>query len=768
MFDWKVKNIKATNAIFLGDKTEEEGRPFKARFLQAGLVKYDFGVCLLKKETIDRFVNTFIDCPVIINHKDDIKKDDKQGTIKSIWFAPEDGWFWCSGILDDEAAKKVEKDGFNVSCQYRITEYSNNTENKLHNGNPYDKEILNGVFEHLAIVKTPRYEDAYIAVNAIMATNEDKWITIGAGEDKKGRHVLVKDGQTKEEAVKEKLAEWEEKGEKKEETKEKDVYTNLLSDSALLKHLRDSVKAQKAENPDAKIGDTVIDSDRFISNYSQKLSTKEYNEFNFDKAEDLIFEKLKEFEKEAGFKSDKGQTDKPEGEEISDTDFEKGSKTTKKEEDRHEKVRDLEDKAYKEFKTMYDNYIDKDGMEGWGGIPASRFDAATKKFNKKYSEAFKKLKSDRFVSFEEFAKRELKRANREEGKKETIESKMEKYSSKIPKAYRRDNKTKALWLYKNSYITRSEFENEMKASNSFLDSFKDFVYNRLTEEINGYLAKNGWVTLDKTDDEGEPIRVWIEGAVAQSQKERERKNKILSEYKNGTPTKYDYKHTRAKVSDVQKALIKNTIEDVLKEFNSKPIAQVEVRTIGSDALGLCTSSDDCSIVALDSSLFGEKIKDRWNAAIKKGYHPKTDNKDIIKNVLIHELGHVISVNVKNNEFWSEINSIKSEYLGNIKKEDINNPDFISNYARVNEYEFVAEAFAQAKLSKKYGKYTKRVIETMDKHLKSQQLKLAATNDDKEDKNKDIIIWEEDFGGGYPVDEEAYNEFKEKQNKEANK
>ena len=32
MFDWKV-NIKATNAIFLGDKTEEEGRPFKARFL---------------------------------------------------------------------------------------------------------------------------------------------------------------------------------------------------------------------------------------------------------------------------------------------------------------------------------------------------------------------------------------------------------------------------------------------------------------------------------------------------------------------------------------------------------------------------------------------------------------------------------------------------------------------------------------------------------------------------------------------------------------
>lgn len=167
-----ITNIKATNAIFLGDKQEnEEQRPFKARFLQAGLVKYDFGVCLLKKETIDRFINTFINCPVIIDHKDNLTEEDRKGTIKNIWFSPEDGWFWCDGVLSDEAAELVEN-GYNVSCQYRITEYTNNFEHKLHNGNEYDKEILNGIFEHLAIVKTPRYEDAYIAVNAIVI--EDK------------------------------------------------------------------------------------------------------------------------------------------------------------------------------------------------------------------------------------------------------------------------------------------------------------------------------------------------------------------------------------------------------------------------------------------------------------------------------------------------------------------------------------------------------------------------------------------------------------------
>ncbi len=175
MFKWIVKNPKATNAIFLEEENNQEGRPFKSRFLQAGLVKYDFGVCLLKKETIDKFINTFINCPVIINHQDDINQNDIVGTIKNIWFSPEDGWFWCDGVVTDKKAIDLIEKGYNISCQYRITDYIDNTENKLHNANPYDKEILNGVFEHLAIVENPRYEDAFIAVNAYLACNDDEF-----------------------------------------------------------------------------------------------------------------------------------------------------------------------------------------------------------------------------------------------------------------------------------------------------------------------------------------------------------------------------------------------------------------------------------------------------------------------------------------------------------------------------------------------------------------------------------------------------------------
>ncbi len=200
MYNWRGKH-KATNAIYLEDGNGQEGRPFKARFLQAGLVKYDFGVCLLKKETIDSFINTFIGTPVIIDHKDDITEADKVGVINNIWFSSEDGWYWCSGILTNPKAIELIENGYNVSCQYRITDYSDNTEGKLHNANPYDKEILNGVFEHLAIVENPRYEDAFIAVNAYIACNKEDekmdWITI------RGTHIPIKEGQTKDEAIEE-------------------------------------------------------------------------------------------------------------------------------------------------------------------------------------------------------------------------------------------------------------------------------------------------------------------------------------------------------------------------------------------------------------------------------------------------------------------------------------------------------------------------------------------------------------------------------------
>ncbi len=233
-----METLTAQN-IFLDENTGGKGRHFTSRFLQPGLVKYSFGVCLLAKETIDKFIYQFVGCPVIINHKDvtnESAKDDRMGVVSRVWFDQMDGWYWCEGIIFEEQAISLIEDGYNVSCQYEITEYSNNTTKALHNGNPYDKVILNGKPEHLAIVKTPRYEAAMIAVNALdlTAENEDKWITIKPnGDDAKGKHLLLKDGETPKEAIdrvykKKDKEDWENKYRGSKEQRE--LYTTKINE----------------------------------------------------------------------------------------------------------------------------------------------------------------------------------------------------------------------------------------------------------------------------------------------------------------------------------------------------------------------------------------------------------------------------------------------------------------------------------------------------------------------------------------------------------
>ena len=267
MYEWK-----ATNAIYLDDEVAGKGRQFKCRFLVPGLVKYDYGVCLLTKENADKFIQGFIGCPVVINHQDVTDanaKDVSVGNIFSVWFDEKDGYYWCNGIITDKHAIELIDKGYSVSCQYTITEYSDNVTGALHNGNPYDKVIEDGKPEHLAIVNNPRYEGAIIAVNAInvtekeeedvnknlitdnmtasnsfeeqfkdtlytvlaegisnrlgelIASNEDKWITIHPhGDDSEDyRRLKLKDGESPKEAMQ--RMGWYEKRKAKDEKQKK-------------------------------------------------------------------------------------------------------------------------------------------------------------------------------------------------------------------------------------------------------------------------------------------------------------------------------------------------------------------------------------------------------------------------------------------------------------------------------------------------------------------------------------------------------------------
>lgn len=252
--------MKAQN-IFLDENTGGKGRYFKARILQPGLVKYSFGVCLLEKETIDKFVNDFVGCPVIIGHQDVTNQNaDKlsRGNICHVWYDDKDGWYWVDGIIDNQEVLNKIDEGYSVSCQYEITEYSNNTDNKLHNGNPYDKVILNGKPEHLAIVETPRYESAMIAVNAIDMTGENE----NKPEEKTENQENITDFITK--AINE-LKDTDmfkslfRKKEQQEMNKDemKQIFAECLQEVLIARNEEDEEKEKAAENEDEELEEDI-------------------------------------------------------------------------------------------------------------------------------------------------------------------------------------------------------------------------------------------------------------------------------------------------------------------------------------------------------------------------------------------------------------------------------------------------------------------------------------------------------------------------------
>lgn len=189
-FENKLKTNLVTNSLLeLGDDISDEakgkGRKFVSRFIEAGIAYYrDFGDVLITKETLDKFINTMVGCPVIITHKDiDDKNADKErvGVVSEVWYNQADGWYYCSGIIwDKKAIDLVKNQGWSVSCTY---DFESDNQAKTHNGKKIDREFTNGEFLHLALVDNPRYERANIVMNA----KDKEFVTVGEGEDK---HVI--------------------------------------------------------------------------------------------------------------------------------------------------------------------------------------------------------------------------------------------------------------------------------------------------------------------------------------------------------------------------------------------------------------------------------------------------------------------------------------------------------------------------------------------------------------------------------------------------
>jgi len=119
----------------------------------------------LNEDTIRSMDPTFAGRPIFVEHVDGVEanvdelRKEAEGWVIESFFNAADGKHWVKFISVTERADRAIKSGLRLSNAYAPTKYS---QGGLWNGVTYSKEITGGEYEHLAIVKHPRYEESVI------------------------------------------------------------------------------------------------------------------------------------------------------------------------------------------------------------------------------------------------------------------------------------------------------------------------------------------------------------------------------------------------------------------------------------------------------------------------------------------------------------------------------------------------------------------------------------------------------------------------------
>lgn len=110
--------------------------------------------------------SSFQGCPLFLEHVDEVPEDLRQlkveadGWVIRSFFNEADGKTWAEFIVVSPRAEWAIKNGYTLSNAYEPKGVFG--PGGVHNGVEYDSLITDGEFEHLALVKTPRYEESII------------------------------------------------------------------------------------------------------------------------------------------------------------------------------------------------------------------------------------------------------------------------------------------------------------------------------------------------------------------------------------------------------------------------------------------------------------------------------------------------------------------------------------------------------------------------------------------------------------------------------
>lgn len=142
--------------------SSKEPQVYYGRHISAGVCGYLQETILITDDTLKKMDSTFAGKPVYVDHQSvDLPNLQTQadGYVSESFYLKEDGSHWLKFIAVSDKAHEAIKNGYKLSNAYKALAFG--VGGTWHNV-PYDREIVEGEYNHLAIVKNPRYEESLI------------------------------------------------------------------------------------------------------------------------------------------------------------------------------------------------------------------------------------------------------------------------------------------------------------------------------------------------------------------------------------------------------------------------------------------------------------------------------------------------------------------------------------------------------------------------------------------------------------------------------
>jgi hypothetical protein len=150
------------------------GKVIKMPCMRSGLCKYDKETILVTKESLQNMAPTIQGVPVVIEHPEEkittenIDRLRVVGRVADMHYDDSSETWYAHFVIEDDEAVKLLQQGYGVSTAWIGQKYASGG---TFNNCPYDKEVIEAKYEHLAIVKNPRYEMAF---NPIFCNSKDR------------------------------------------------------------------------------------------------------------------------------------------------------------------------------------------------------------------------------------------------------------------------------------------------------------------------------------------------------------------------------------------------------------------------------------------------------------------------------------------------------------------------------------------------------------------------------------------------------------------